>query len=176
MKPALFIPIAVSPFIFAGAYFYFQNAAFNERTAAAAKRQALIMNQPPPSDPKQAIKTTGNETPLAPPPVLERVPAPATVSDVTSQDEELYDTEIHVNLKKAEINNLHFREIKGELEEAAKLSSAERAKSPVIADALATTKRAAHFADLAGCLNDQRKRGVGYYQGKSTCTALFPDP
>jgi hypothetical protein len=107
-------------------------------------------------------------------PALDKVTSPAPVGEMSSQDEKLYAITINENLQLAKINNIHFNEIRGELAEAASLSATERAKSPVIADALATTKKAAHFVDLAGCLNDQRKRGVGYYQGKSTCTAMFP--
>ncbi|MCX5955750.1 MAG: hypothetical protein NTW51_04925 [Cyanobacteria bacterium] len=183
MKPALSIAIAAAPLIALGAYFHFQNVAFNERNAA--KEQALASDRrseaepvpvPPqaPSDQKQATKTTGNATPLALPSVLEKVPPPETANDTTSQDEKKYIDEINLNLKRAKINNIHFKEIESELEEAAGLSATERAKSPVIADARATAKEAAHFVDLAGCLNDQRKRGVGYYQGKSTCAAMFP--
>lgn len=98
-----------------------------------------------------------------------------TAGDMTSQDERLYDIQIRTNLGRAKINNMRFNEIRSELDKAAGLSSTERAKSPVIAEALALSKAAQHFVDLAGCLNDQRKRGVGYYQGKSTCTAMFPD-
>jgi hypothetical protein len=179
MKPAILIAIVAAPCIALGAYFYFQNAAFNERNAIAAKKEALAAIQPPPIKPvpvpPQAAKTAGNAMPLAVPPALEKVPAPTTVGDITSQDEKLYDIEINLNLKKAEINNIYFKSIESERREASRLSAAERARSPVLADALATTKEAAHFVDLAGCLNDQRKRGVGYYQGKSTCRAMFPD-
>lgn len=70
---------------------------------------------------------------------------------------------------------MRFNEIRSELDKAAGLSAAERAKSPVIAEALVLSKAGQHFADLAGCLIDQKKRGVGYYQGKSTCAAMFPD-
>ena len=186
MKPALSIAIAAVPCIMLGTYFYFQNLAFDKKSAIGAKEEALAAVQPPPtkpvpvppqapSDPKQATKTTGNATPLAVPPVLEKVPAPATAGDISSQDGKLYYIEINSNLRKAKINNIHFDEIRGELDEAARLSATERAKSPVIADALATSKAAAHFGDLAGCLIDQWKRGAGYYQGKSTCTGMFPD-
>jgi hypothetical protein len=109
------------------------------------------------SDPNQATNTTG------------------TAGDMTSQDEKLYDIEIRSGLGRAKINNARFNEIRSELDKAAGLSAAERAKSPVIAEALALSKAAQHYVDLAGCLNDQRKRGVGYYQGKSTCKAMYPD-
>ena len=193
MKPALPIAIAAVPIIALGVYFYFQNVAFNERNAA--KEQALTANRLPPiepapiplealSDPTQSaefqkmmadIRERRKNLEAEPTSSATQLAAPAPVGDQNSQDEKLYDAEINLNLKMAVINNIHFKAISNDLEEAAGLSSAERAKSPVIADALATSKAGRRFADLAGCLNDQKKRGVGYYQGKATCAAWFPD-